>query len=629
VLTLDIFRLSANFRTPQHSNMRKQLILFLPVALVVLLMLSGHLLPVSNNEKVDYYYIQQLQVLKQKLQTLQQSCINKSSVQVLQQQFKEARLAYKKLAVLTEYFNVYESKYLNGPALKRVEEDNPTVIVEPQGFQVVEEKLFGNWSGEKYKPVIEDLQQMLNTVKKLENEPDRMYKFRDERVFDALRAAVLRLITMGISGFDSPIAQCSLPEAAATIDGMQAIINLYRNELEKKQAGLYQSLSLQLAAAKKNLLTNKNFNSFDRLQFITQHANPLSAIIVKTRLQLGFVMPEERRPVNPDALTIFESNAFDIRFFSPADRYKITAERIELGRQLFYDPILSGTKNRSCATCHQPAKAFTDGLTTAISIDNKTNLTRNTPTLWNSALQTRQFFDSRTTTLEDQMSAVVHNPAEMQGSLEESIPLLQQHPAYKKLFQQAYPEHKEPIIQYNIGNAIASYIRSLVALNSRLDLYMRGDKTKLNAAEKNGFNLFMGRAKCGTCHYMPLFNGLVPTEFVETESEVLGVPRTNDKQKPVLDSDEGKFGFTRATVHRFAFKTPTLRNIALTAPYMHNGVFNTLEEVMEFYNNGGGSGLNIAPETQTLPSDKLKLTAKEMKDIIAFMKTLTDTTEKK
>jgi cytochrome c peroxidase len=609
--------------------MRKQLIIFLPVTLVILLLMSASLLPVSNNEKVDQYYLQQLQVLKQKLETLQQSCKKNSSIQILQQQFKEARLAYKKLAVLTEYFNVYETKYLNGPALKRVEEDNPTVIVEPQGFQVVEEKLFSQWSNAKYKMVSDDLEQMLVTVDKLINEPDRIYKFRNERVFDALRSSVLRIITMGISGFDSPIAQHSLTEAAASIDGIQAIINLYRNELEKKQAGLYQSLSQKLTAAKKNLLANKNFNSFDRLQFITQYANPLSATIVKTRLQMGFVMPEERRPVNPDALTIFEKNAFDIRFFSPADRYQMTAERIELGRQLFYDPILSGTKNRSCASCHQPAKAFTDGLATAISIDNKTSLTRNTPTLWNAALQTRQFFDSRTTTLEDQMSAVVHNPAEMQGSLEESIPLLQQHPAYKKLFQQAYPEHKEPIIQYNIGNAIASYIRSLIALNSSFDQYMQGDKTKMNPVEKNGFNLFMGKAKCGTCHYMPLFNGLVPTEFVETESEVLGVPKTNDKKKPILDTDNGKFDFTTATVHRFAFKTPTLRNIALTAPYMHNGVFRTLEEVMDFYNNGGGGGLNIAPATQTLPSDKLNLTTKEIKEIIAFMKTLTDTTTKK
>ena len=212
---------------------------------------------------------------------------------------------------------------------------------------------------------------------------------------------------------------------------------------------------------------------------------------------------------------------------------------------------------------------------------------------------------------------------------EQSIPLLQQDAVYAQLFAQAYSNEKDVITQYNIANAIASYIRSLVALNARFDQYMRGDTTKLSTTEKNGFNLFMGKAKCGTCHYMPLFNGLVPTEFTETESEVLGVPATNQKKHAVLDSDKGKFDFTTATIHQFAFKTPTLRNIALTAPYMHNGVFATLDEVMEFYNNGGGNGLGIAPGTQTLPADKLQLTGKEIKAIIEFMHALTDTSGRK
>lgn len=591
-----------------------------------LCLLSGYIFPKTNNQGIDQYYVEQLQLVKQKLQDIRQSCRSKRPLSELKKQFKEARLAYKRIALLIEYFNVYEAKYLNGPALKRVEDDNPTVIIEPQGFQVLEEKLFGNWQASKYKSVVDDIEKMLVTLNKLLQEPDRAYKFRDERVFDALRAAVLRLITMGISGFDSPIVEHSLPEAAATIDGMLAILNLYQTELEKKEPGAYTRLSQKLSAAKKNLLTNASFRSFDRLLFITRYANPLSAAIVKTRLQLGYHMPAESTPVNPGALTIFDQDAFDINFFSPTERYRVTAERVDLGYKLFYDPILSGTSDRSCATCHNPEKAFTDGLATAIAIDNKTSLARNTPTLWNSALQTRQFFDSRTTTLEDQLSAVVHNPQEMRGSLHESIPALLKDSLYRNLFQRAYPEHKDPVIQYNIANAIASYIRTLVALNSKFDQYMRGDSTKLNADEKNGFNLFMGKAKCGTCHYMPLFNGLVPTEFIETESEVLGVPKTNDKTKPVLDNDKGKFDFTTASVHQFAFKTPTLRNIALTAPYMHNGVFKTLEEVMEFYNKGGGSGLHIAPGTQTLPGNKLSLTEKEMKSIIAFMRTLTDTT---
>ena len=182
----------------------------------------------------------------------------------------------------------------------------------------------------------------------------------------------------------------------------------------------------------------------------------------------------------------------------------------------------------------------------------------------------------------------------------------------------------DTINQYTIANAIASYIRSLVTCNTRFDQYMRGDETKMNASEKNGFNLFAGKAKCATCHFIPLFNGLVPPTFTETESEVLGVPKTRSKHT-VLDEDLGKFNFTRSEIHKHSFKIPTLRNIELTAPYMHNGVFKTLEEVVEFYKKGGGKGLHIAPSNQTLPFDKLSLTKKEVRDIVAFMRTLTDT----
>lgn len=178
---------------------------------------------------------------------------------------------------------------------------------------------------------------------------------------------------------------------------------------------------------------------------------------------------------------------------------------------------------------------------------------------------------------------------------------------------------------YTIANAISSYIRSLVALNSRFDKYMRGDRSMLSPSEINGFNLFTGKAKCATCHFIPLFNGLVPPIYTETESEILGVPETKNTHPAVLDPDPGKYNFTKSIIHRFAFKTPTLRNIALTAPYMHNGVYTTLEEVMEFYNNGGGKGLKIAPPNQSLPFDKLALSKKEVTDIIHFMKSLTDT----
>jgi len=130
----------------------------------------------------------------------------------------------------------------------------------------------------------------------------------------------------------------------------------------------------------------------------------------------------------------------------------------------------------------------------------------------------------------------------------------------------------------------------------------------------------MGKAKCATCHFFPLFNGTVPPAYVETESEVLGTPATSEGKS--VDPDVGKFALTQREPHRYAFKTPTVRHIALTAPYMHNGVFKTLEEVVDFYDQGGGNGLGFNLENQTLPFDKLNLTGPEKKALVAFMKVL-------
>ena len=125
--------------------------------------------------------------------------------------------------------------------------------------------------------------------------------------------------------------------------------------------------------------------------------------------------------------------------------------------------------------------------------------------------------------------------------------------------------------------------------------------------------------------FMPLFSGAKPPRFYYIESEVIGVPNDNRKTNVQLDEDKGRFDITKLPIHKYAFKTTTLRNIALTAPYMHNGVFQTLEDVVKFYNNGGGKGLKISPINQTLPFDKLNLSSKEQTNIVAFLKSLTDT----
>ncbi|MGZ5243245.1 MAG: cytochrome-c peroxidase, partial [Bacteroidia bacterium] len=153
---------------------------------------------------------------------------------------------------------------------------------------------------------------------------------------------------------------------------------------------------------------------------------------------------------------------------------------------------------------------------------------------------------------------------------------------------------------------------------------MRGETGELDISAKRGFNLFMGKAACGTCHFAPIFNGTVPPKFMESEHEILGTTSTPDLKSPKLDTDLGRYNYIKANELKNSFKTPTVRNTKLTAPYMHNGAYKTLAEVIEFYNEGGGIGLGLDIPNQTLPGDKLNLTDQEKKDIIAFLELLTD-----
>jgi cytochrome c peroxidase len=226
-------------------------------------------------------------------------------------------------------------------------------------------------------------------------------------------------------------------------------------------------------------------------------------------------------------------------------------------------------------------------------------------------------------TLEDQVLDVVHNKSEMDGSLDQAAVRLNEQGQYAELFGKAYSGDKTAD-SWKIQHALASYIRSLSPFSSRLDKYMRGDTSQLNTEEKRGFNLFMGKAKCGSCHFAPLFNGTQAPLFTKSEAEVLGVPSRPDTVNARIDGDAGRFALSPYPQYQHAFKTTTLRNIAKTAPYMHNGVYKTLEEVLDFYNRGGGAGIGIHLDNQTLSPDPLNLTKTEMNAIIAFLNTLTD-----
>ncbi|WP_276505027.1 cytochrome c peroxidase [Terrimonas pollutisoli] len=535
----------------------------------------------------------------------------------LQQQFYKAKYAYKQIEWLAEYYQPYTARFINGPALQEVEPENKAITIEPEGFQVIEEYLFPAYDSSSKKELVQQIALLRSNISRLQKAALNL-ETTDAHIFDALRLQLFRIIALGISGFDSPIAQNSIKEAAASIKGIQFYLSSY---LQKNKTS--QTIDSLLQATQKYLAAQHDFIALDRMQLITRYLDPLAENILALQNELHIPVFSEPRLLKAGARHLFAAGIFNPDFYIPDAASASSAEKIALGEKLFYDPVLSANRSRSCASCHQPDKAFTDRLKANKALNGLASLQRNTPTLLNAALQPALFYDIRVNYLEDQAKAVITNKGEMHGSLAAAVKFLKEDGDYQQLFKKAY--QGEEMNELHIKNAIAAYVRSLIALNSRFDQYMQGNKMAMNQVEIDGFNLFMGKGKCGTCHFVPLFNGNNPPQFLKVDAEIIGVPTTSDTLHPRLDADQGKYYNHKIDLYRFAFKTPTLRNIELTAPYMHNGVFNTLEEVIAFYDRGGGKGLGLRLDNQTLPEEQLKLSAYEKKALVAFLKTLNDT----
>ncbi len=270
-------------------------------------------------------------------------------------------------------------------------------------------------------------------------------------------------------------------------------------------------------------------------------------------------MFNEKRALKAGAPTLFEANVFDADFYTASEEAKSTPQKRLLGKRLFYDNRLSGDKKRSCASCHQPCKAFADGMITNLSADGKHKLLRNTPTLLNAALQPSLFYDIRVSYLEDQVKEVIDSRDEMHGSLKEALVWIKSDAIYDSLFQSTFG--RQPVTDWHIKNSLAAYVRSLLSLNAPFDQYMRGTAAALNNSEKNGFNLFVGKAKCGTCHFVPLFNGVAPPNFTKAEAEIIGVPA--DASNTRLDKDEGKYALYKIPCTSMPLKHQRLETLRL------------------------------------------------------------------
>ncbi len=295
----------------------------------------------------------------------------------------------------------------------------------------------------------------------------------------------------------------------------------------------------------------------------------------------------------------------------PEYRDGFSARQIDLGRYLFFDPILSGDNSISCAKCHHPDKGFSDGLGRSEGIHNS-KLTRSAPTIWNAGFLSSFFWDARTKSLEQQMQGPLYSPEEMGNTEEEMLKELNANKNYRALFADAFPESSD-ISAIQVYIAIAAFESSLVSLNSRYDHYAHGYHEALNKTEIDGLNVFRSFvARCAECHTPPL--------FTNQQVAVIGTPEPEG-----MAFDIGAEKTWSAPTLRGGFKVPTLRNIEKSAPYMHSGKFKNLREAVEFYTKGRG---HAVPKDQKLLLHwhiwEPELSDTEIDNLVAFLKTLTD-----
>ncbi|NOZ54801.1 MAG: tryptophan tryptophylquinone biosynthesis enzyme MauG [Gammaproteobacteria bacterium] len=285
----------------------------------------------------------------------------------------------------------------------------------------------------------------------------------------------------------------------------------------------------------------------------------------------------------------------------PSDN-QLSQERIDLGKLLFFEPRLSGSNKISCASCHKPEKGWSDGLPTAVN-ESMTVLTRATPTLFNVAYQRHYMWDGQFRHLEQQALVPIASPLEMNQNLDKLVSELGEIPAYSRMFAIAYPN--EGLTVATIAKALASFERTVVVTDAPFDRWVNGDEQAISESAKRGFALFVGKANCAACHHG--FN------FTDDGFHNIGLTGGDDL---------GRFMQVPISTLRGAFKTPTLRGITHTAPYMHNGIYNSLEAVIEHYDRGGDVKAWLDPSIRPL-----FLTAKEKQELLELLGTFTGETE--
>ncbi|MBC7873727.1 MAG: hypothetical protein H7Y01_07025, partial [Ferruginibacter sp.] len=569
-----------------RTNLKLTLLIVLAVVFLQWYVSSCHTQKMNTGETaVRNYYYQQTDSLLQKLDLLATSASAHQPTATLQLQFANSRYNYKKIEPVIEYYFQGLTKRVNGPALPDIKTEDGQVWP-PHGFQVIEQLLYSGYNDSLQANLSGEIR-LLQTDLRYMRENMAYYTISANHIREIIRHQFIRIAAWGITGFDAPLSKLSLREAEFSLSGISTIFSQFqgKNEEDEKEK--------LMAAAITYLQTNSDFETFNRLVFLTGYLMPLSDHYDVIR---GFDFKFDSLMIQPFQGTLsqlLKGKGFNGDYYSSYAMAKSNPEKIALGKKLFFDNRLSKSGTVSCGSCHQPGLFFTDGKEKAGDFVHGGSLPRNTPSLYYAALQSHQFYDLRSVTLEDQANEVMKNSSEFNFTSSGIAKKLLADKEYFSLFEEAFGITEGGPGGYEVRNALAAFVRSLSPFSSPFDEYMKGNRSALSGEQVQGFNLFTGKAKCATCHFIPLFNGNIPPWFTKSESEIIGVPSKAIWQKAIIDTDSGRYKINRMDELMFAFKTPTVRNAEKTAPYMHNGVYKTLDDVVEFYHKGGGVGIDI------------------------------------
>lgn len=612
--------------------MTKKVVIALIAVILIISMYS------FKNEEATAYkklYSQNLSSFKMEQEKLfdlieNSAVLDSNSKKSINLQIEKNRIQLKKIDFWLRYFEPNAYKKINGPLPVEWETEVFEKYEKPykrEGAGLTVAEIYLNGADLEKSLLLEYIRSSIIATETYETDGITKNLKSPDAFFLCNRLYLLNLATIYSTGFECPNTKKIIPELEQMLADVNQIYAAYNQSFsEKTLDSNYQELYNQTINFVKN--QPKDYTQFDHFTFIKDYINPLFKLNQQFILNYQVLSKSNLDyTLNDNAFSIFDKSVFFAQnqngIYSRIKDPMVLKEIDSIGKLLFYDPILSGNNLRSCVSCHKSDDYFTNTtLKTAIQYDEKTSLTRNTPSLINAPYNHLIMTDGKLLSLQEQAKTVITNPIEMGSHEEAALAKILSCPTYKKAFKKfaKYTPAQKKISLEHVFSALTTYYSKFSQYYAPFDDAMNKNKT-LQSDEIKGFNLFMSKAQCATCHFLPTFSGIKPP-FIGNEFEVIGVP--SDTTIVQLDRDKGRYDVNPAAETLNAFRTSTIRNTEKTKPYMHNGVFKTLEEVINFYNRGAGIGHQLVVPNQTATSDSLYLSQVEKKQLISFIKSLNE-----